>query len=175
MLKIVSRALATLGLAVVLLAPTLQTSIASAQALPEPPVQLVIGTAALGSTAAVAVLVNNRTTALITNMDLRCAFPTDWTFVDAYAGDSPIFNKGRLNLYPVIGPDGSLVNRYVVGWINQYPAIGRPTGPFIYVVNTNNKAGLTWCYANIIAGTVGGSASFNRAIASDTFAFVPGS
>jgi hypothetical protein len=176
MLKIVSRALATLGLAVVLLAPSLQPSIASAQATPEPPVQLVIGTAALGSTAAVAVLVNNRTTALITNMDLRCAFPTDWTYVTSYAGDSPSFsgNRGVLNLYPVIGPDGSLVNRQVVGWINQYPPIGRPTGPFIYVVNTNNKAGLTWCYANVIAGTVGGSASFNRAITSDTFAFVPG-
>jgi hypothetical protein len=177
MLKIVSRALATLGLAVVLLAPSFQASIASAQATPEPPVQLVIGTAALGSTAAVAVLINNRTQSQITNIDLRCAFPTDWNFVQAYAGDSPDFarNRGVLNRYQVIGPDGSFEVRQVVGWIHQYPAVGRPTGPFIYVVNTNNRAGLTWCYANIIAGTHLGSPSFNRAITSDTYAFVPGS
>jgi len=173
MLKIVSRALATLGLAAILLAPSFQASVANAQ-VPEPPIQLVIGTAALGSTAAVAVLVNNRTTSVITNIDLRCAFPTDWTYVTSYAGDSPSFagNRGVLNLYPVIGPDGSLVNRNVVGWINLYPAVGRPTGPFIYIVNTNNKAGLTWCYAQVIFGALGPAA---RAVVSDTFAFVPGS
>src|SRR5581483_8141785 len=160
MLKIVSRALATLGAAVVLLAPTLQPTIANAQ-IPEPPYQLVIGTANLGATAAVAVLVNNRSTARITILDLRCAFPTDWTYIDSYAGDSPTFNKGVLNLYPVIGPDGSVANRYVVGWINEHPPVGRPTGPFIYVVNTNNKAGLTWCYAAIIATQLNG-ANLNR-------------
>jgi hypothetical protein len=176
MLKFLSRAVATLGAAIVLLAPFSPAPIAQAQT-PEPPVQVLIGTASIGNLAAAAVLVNNRTNGIIALTDLRCAYPTAWTPVDTWAGDRPGFNRAALTQQSVSGPDGTSEVKYVVSWINHNSPPLRAQGPFIYVFNTNNRAGDTWCTVFVIINRdpqlSNPPTARNRIVVSDTFRFTP--
>jgi hypothetical protein len=176
MRKFVSRAVATLGVAIVLLAPSLQTPVAQAQ-VPEPPVQLLIGTASVGNLAAAAVLVNNRTNGLLSEIDLRCAFEDYWTFVDSWAGDRPGFNRGVWTRQSVPRPDGVTGQMQVVSWINLFSPPLRAQGPFIYVFNTGNRAGITYCTVFVIIARdplgVNPPSARNRNITSDVYVFTP--
>jgi len=181
MLKFVSRAVAAIGAAVVILAPSF-TNTAQAQIVPtpEPPVQIIIGTASLGNLAAAAALLNNRTNGRVSLADLRCAFPTTWTFVDGWAGDGPNeraagvsgSNRGILSRQQVPGPDGELAEQQVIGWINLNIDALRAQGPFIYVFNTNGRPGMTWCNVTVVLNPIG-LRPFTRNITSDTFVFNP--
>jgi hypothetical protein len=180
MLKFVSRAVAAIGAAVVLLAPSFSTPTVQAQAVPtpEPPLQIIIGTASLGNLAAAAALLNNRTNGRVSLADLRCAFSTAWTFVDGWAGDGPNekaatvtgTNRGRLSRQMVPGPDGELAEYQVIGWINLNIDAFRAQGPFIYVFNTNGRSGMTWCNVTAVFNPLNLRA-FTRNITSDTFVF----
>jgi len=182
MLKFVSRAVAAIGAAVVLIAPSFSTQTAQAQIVPtpEPPVQIIIGTASLGNLAAAAALLNNRTNGRVSLADLRCTFDPAWTFVDGWAGDGPNeraagvsgSNRGILTRQMVPGPDGELTERPVIGWINLNIDAFRAQGPFIYVFNTNGRPGATWCNVTVVINPIGLRAA-TRNITSDTFLFTP--
>jgi hypothetical protein len=135
--------------------------------IPEPPVQIIFGIASVGDLAAAAVLVNNRSTSHISVVDLRCVIDPNWTYVASWAGEIPGQNLGFPSLAILAGPDGQVLERPVITWINQgVPALSAQ-GPFIYVFKTNNLPGYTWCNGTFISG------AFNRNITSDIFSYSP--
>jgi hypothetical protein len=135
--------------------------------VPEPPVVMVIGLATQGDLAAAAVLIQNRTTSHITLADIRCVIDPNWTYVSSWAGQQPGQNLGFPSLTALAGPDGQVLDRTVISWINNSISGGTAVGPFIYVFNTNSKPGYTWCNGTFIGGT------FNRNLTSEMYQYVP--